>query len=147
MSTISSLLQKFQSLDTDEIINESFVATTSQFEDTQRLQLMAGKTKTGDPISPSYMSPKYAAAKNEMNSLPGLGVPDLNLTGAFHEEIDMEVGNDSLDIISKDSKGPELEDKYKDIFGLGTNFKTDYLEILSPVINEKISNFTGLPFG
>lgn len=146
MATINSLLQKFQALDTDEIINESLVETVPQFEETQRLQLMAGKTKSGDPIEPVYLSNKYAAAKNEMNSLPGLGVPDLRLTGAFYEGIDVEVGNDDLDIISKDSKGPQLENKYADIFGLGTDFKSDYLDILRPVVNEKISNFVGLTF-
>lgn len=147
MATINSLLQKFQSLDTDEIINDSLVATTPEFEDAQRLQLTAGKTKTGEAIQPTYMSNKYAAAKNEMNTLPGLGVPDLKLTGSFYEGIDVEVGGDAFDIISKDEKGPQLENKYPDIFGLGTDFKKDYIEILSPIVNEKISNFVGLNFG
>lgn len=145
--TISSLAENFRKLNTDKVIDESFRETTDSFEKLQKDQLKAGKTNKGDTIRPRYRSPKYARVKNEMNPLPGIGVPDLFLTGKFYSGIDAEPGRDVIDIISKDSKGPELENKYPNIFGLGTNFKKQYLEEdLRPKVMSKISSVTGLKF-
>jgi hypothetical protein len=145
--TIVSLSEKFNQIDTDKIIQESLVETTPQFETSQKDQLYHGKTKTGAPIRPRYRNPKYAAGKAAINPLPGLGVPDLKLTGDFYSGIDVEVGNDVFDIISEDEKGPALENKYPNIFGLGTTYKSDYLtKGLGPVVRRKITDFTGLKF-
>ena len=147
MLTISSLSEKFNSLNTDKIIDESINETKDEFKAINKQQLKSGFTNTGGKVAPKYRSKKYASAKNQMNSLPGLDNPDLYLTGAFYEGIDVEVGKDVFDIISKDEKGPELENKYSDIFGLGTNFKKKYLdEDLGPTVQKKISNFIGLKF-
>lgn len=145
--TIVSLSAKFQTLDTNKIIQESLVETIPQFEASQKDQLYAGKTKKGTKIRPGYRNLKYAAAKAAMNPLPGFGTPDLKLTGSFYAGLDVEVGKDVFDIISKDEKGPMLENKYPDIFGLGTTYKSKYLsEGLGPVVRGKISDFTGLKF-
>lgn len=144
---LNSLIDKFKSLDTDKIIMDSFNDTHKSFEDRQRDQLSKGYTNDGKKISPKYRSRKYAHAKNEMNPIPGLGTPDLRLTGAFYAGIDMDTGKNSLDIISKDEKGPELEHKYKNIFGLGGVHKSQYLkESFGPKMRGKISKFTGLKF-
>lgn len=145
--TIVSLSDKFRSIDTDKIIQESLVETIPQFEKIQKEQLYAGKTKTGTPIKPTYRNKKYAAGKFAMNPLPGFGTPDLKLTGAFYNGIDVEVGKDVFDIISEDEKGPKLERKYPGIFGLGTTYKQEYLgNGLGPVLQNKITNFIGLKF-
>ncbi len=82
-----------------------------------------------------------------MNPLPGEGVPDLFLTGEFQRQMDVEISGNVIDVISKDEKGPELEDKYQDIFGLGTNYKAKWLDTnLGPTVRKKISTFTGLRF-
>lgn len=147
MLTISSLSEKFKALNTDKVIDESLNETKDEFKAINKSQLKSGFIKTGEKLKPSYRSKKYALAKNEMNPLPGLGNPDLFLTGAFYEGIDVEVGKDVFDIISKDEKGPELENKYKDIFGLGGTFKSEYTkEKLAPALKKKISKFTGLKF-
>ena len=157
MLTISSLSEKFNTINTDKIIDESLNETKDEFKAINKQQLKSGKTRTGEEIKSTtnpntgrknyYKSKKYALAKNQMNALPGLGNPDLYLTGAFYEGIDVEVGKDVFDIISKDEKGPELENKYSDIFGLGNNFKKKYLdEDLGPTVKKKISNFVGLKF-
>ena len=82
--TIVSLAEKFNSLNTDKIINESLNETKDEFKSINKEQLRAGKTNTGKNIAPKYRSKKYALAKNQMNPLPGLGNPDLHLTGAFY---------------------------------------------------------------
>jgi hypothetical protein len=144
--TIGTLLNKFQSIDTNAIIDESFIATEPDFELSQQAQLKAGKTSTGDPISPAYLSDAYAAKKNAMNPLPGYGVPDLFLTGSFSEQINVKLEGETVLEFSNDEKAPQLEEKYANIFGLGSSYKKDYLSVLRPVVNENISNFVGLSF-
>ena len=145
--TISALKNKFETLNTDAIIDESLKQTMPEFENIQKKQLSSGLTNKGEKIAPKYRNNKYAASKAALNPLPGLGTPDLNLTGAFYAGIDAEVGKDVIDIISKDAKGPALESKYPNIFGLGTSFKTDYLDNdLRPLVHQKITNFLGLSF-
>lgn len=130
-----------------EVITDSLVETTSAFEDKNRAQMMAGKTKEGEPIGPKYRSMKYARVKQGMNSAPGFRVPDLRLTGEFHRLLDVDVGKNEFDIISLDDKGPALENKYPGIFGLGGAFKKAYLsEDLWPVLKGKIEGKTGLKF-
>ena len=147
MLTITSLLQKFQTIETEAIIQDSFNDTQYQFELIQQNQLIAGKTNTGDPISPPYKNEKYSTKKNAMNPLPGPGIPDLFLTGSFSKQINAIPEGDRILIFSNDEKAPVLEDKYKNIFGLGTNFKIQYLnENLGPSLREKITNFIGLQF-
>ena len=147
MVTISSLKLKFELLDTNKIIQDSLVETMPAFEQANKDQLRGGINNKGESILPRYKSQKYADFKQSLNEFPGNGVPDLFLTGEFYRLIDAEVGKDVIDIISKDDKGPELENKYPDIFGLGKNFKNEYLQhSLKPTVQEKITTFTGLKF-
>jgi hypothetical protein len=144
---ISELLQKFKTLDTDKAINDGFTDTLPDFEDANRKQMKAGKTMDGSPISPRYRNNSYARLKQAMNPLPGLGTPDLFLTGEFSRQLDAEISGNTIDIISKDDKSPELEEKYPDIFGIGTNYKQDYQDThLAPAVIGKISKFVGLKF-
>lgn len=145
--TITQLSENFKKLDTSEVIRESFLETTEKFTELQKDQLRSGKTSKGESIKPGYRSGKYAKVKAEMNPLPGLGNPDLFLTGKFYSGIDAEPGKDLIKIISRDSKGPDLEAKYPDIFGLGSIYKNQYItESLKPLVTEKISKVTGLKF-
>lgn len=146
--TISTLINNFKSLNTNNVIEQSFIETSSEFERLNVEQLRAGKTKTGASISPRYKNPKYAAKKNQMNQAPGFGVPDLILTGSFTSKLKMTVEGDVLKEYSNDEKGPDLEAKYPDILGLGTTYKKSYIdESLRPTVNGKISAITGLKFG
>lgn len=147
MLTISKLKKRVESMDIRQVITDALEETTGDFEQKNREQMLAGKTKDGKAIAPKYRSSKYASAKNAMNPAPGLGTPDLKLTGEFHRLLDVEVGKVNFDIVSLDDKGPELEDKYPAIFGLGGEFKKAYLEgSLRPLLKEKIEGKTGLKF-
>lgn len=148
MITIKSLADKFRNLDTDTIIDESFYETKDAFEKANIEQLKAGKTNDGSFITPDYMNGKYAAKKNAMNPLPPFGTPDLILTGGFSSQINVALEGDTIKEFSNDPKGPMLESKYKNILGLGTDFKKGYIDDnLKPVVFEKISNFIQLKFG
>lgn len=90
-------------------------------------QLLQGKDADGNKITPEYASKYYAKKKNQMNSLPGLGTPDLKLTGDFHEGFFAKPIGEGWQNYSRDSKTPYLLKNYnKDIFG---NTKEDEKEI------------------
>jgi hypothetical protein len=147
MGRILPLLEKMRALDTDAVIQDGLTETKEPFEKLNKEQMYAGKTNDGNTISPTYRNKRYALAKADMNQLPGIGIPDLFLTGAFYNAIDAEVGNGVIDIISKDEKGPALENKYPGIFGLGTIYKQQYQkEFLGPLVRQKISSIIGLSF-
>ena len=147
MLTIPTLLKKFKALNTDKIIDESFQENSDKFEAKNRAQMLTGQNKQGDKISPRYRNNKYARVKNEMNPAPGLGVPDLKITGAFQRSLRADLVGDTIKIESTDRKNEWLEPKYRGIFGLGGEFKSAFIsQDLRPVIHSKISNFTGLKF-
>lgn len=145
MLTISSLKNKFEKLDTNSIIEESLYETRGQFEAANAEQMMQGLRKDQTLIRPSYKNENYAKKKHQMNPKPVYKTPDLHLTGSFHSMLNAIVEGEKIFIFSNDEKGPMLEEKYPDIFGLGGSYRSDFLaENLGPAVQRKISNFTGL---
>ena len=84
-------------------------------------QLYKGLDATGQKISPKYSRERYKRAKNRVNPLPGIGTPDLKLTGKFYSDFFLTAKNGVIDIFSSDEKADKLEAKYGDIFGLTTD--------------------------
>lgn len=147
MNTIANLMRKFQDLDIDKISQAAVSETAEDLAEQNRLQLHAGYNKDGALIGDikPYQSDTYAFYKANKNPLPGLGNPDLEDTGAFYAGIQVTVNGDIITEDSTDEKSPELQDKYKDIFGLGGEFKTDYVnESLRPAFKAQIEEATGL---
>lgn len=83
-------------------MRQAFVNTKEQLLEVQRLQMLEGLNADGDKIG-KYKNPKYALRKNEMNPVPGLGVPDLNLTGQWQGELDVKIDADTIEIIAPDN--------------------------------------------
>lgn len=96
--------------------NEAMTAL-AQTEDSllsnQTSQLIVdGLNKDGRNLK-KYKKKEYSEFKNSMNPMPGLGNPDLKLTGAFLKALKLEiVNNKEYDIISTDSKYQDLRNKY-----------------------------------
>ena len=87
-------------------------------------QLENGTASTGEKILPRYRSVSYALQKARMNPKAGEGVPDLKVTGSFYGNFRTELRSNILSIYSTDSKANDLEQKYKNIYGLTEdNFK------------------------
>lgn len=146
MSTIAQLLKKVQAVNIELIASESIDNTKEVLKTKQRDQLFHGLDSTGKPINKKYQNNKYARVKNEMNPLPGLGVPDLKLTGSFYNEMFVDVRSSSFVLDSADQKSGNLQVKYgTNIFGLGPNAKKEYIkESLRPEFRKKIKVITGL---
>jgi hypothetical protein len=103
-----------------------------------------GQDSTGKPLK-QYRSPKYAAVKHEMNPLPGLGKPDLFVTGEFHKSIFAQVRNRSIIFDAADPKVEFLAAHYGEpIFGLQhENEVRAWVEILRPPLKIRINYITG----
>ena len=117
--TIPELQRRWKTIDIRKAAASIISDNKQQIADLNREQLMDGFNKEGKKLK-KYQSNSYAARKNRMNSAPGLGNPDLYLTGRFHEAMNVKINSKvSYEIFSADSKTSDLTKKYgKDIFGL-----------------------------
>ena len=145
MTTVLQLRERIRSMDIDVISQNSIEETKDEIVKKQKEQLLQGLNAKGEKIG-RYRSNKYARAKNQMNPLPGLGVPDLKLTGAFHAGINVTINTETFKTESTDSKGPDLEAKYgNEILGLNEESKDEYVkESLRPEFLKRIRKITGL---
>lgn len=117
--TIPELQRRWKTIDIRKAAASIISDNKQQIADLNREQLMDGVNKQGKKLK-KYQSKSYAARKNRMNPTPGLGNPDLYLTGRFHEAMNVKINSKvSYEIFSSDSKTSDLTKKYgKDIFGL-----------------------------
>lgn len=117
--TIPELKRRWKQIDLRNAAASIISDNKQQIADFNREQLMDGFNKEGKKLK-KYRSSSYAQKKNQKNPSPGLGNPDLYLTGRFHEAMNVKINSKvSFDIFSTDSKTPDLTKKYgKDIFGL-----------------------------
>ncbi len=100
-------------------------------------QLQKGLDNQGNKITPSYRNARYARAKNSRNALPGLGTPDLNLTGSFQKNFYVINRGKEFELFSSDKKASDLNIKYDNIFGLTPDNEDKYnLEILLPRLTQ-----------
>jgi len=82
-----------------------------------------------------YQSPSYAIYKYRRNPLPGLGKPDLNLTGTLYRGMYLKADRKSFYLGSIDSKEPKVERKYgKDIWGLTRENKARLSRDVRPLL-------------
>lgn len=88
-----------------------------------------------------YQSPSYALYKYRRNPLPGLGKPDLNLTGTLYRGMYLKVDVRSYLLGSYDVKEPKIEAKYgKDIWGLTRENKARLSRDVRPLLMGYIRN-------
>lgn len=148
MGNVFNLTDRIALLDPKEIIISSIEQTKDKSPDIVRSQLHYGEDGTGHQISPKYKQEGYAIAKEEQNPIPGLGTPDLFVTGDFTSEIEEVVDASSYSIIidSTDYKAAKLELEYgPQIYQLNDTNQLYYNnEILKPVIIQNIKAVLGL---
>ena len=128
MGKLLNLISKFQKLDVQPIGRAAMTEVAPEFADKQREQLRFGESSTGGTLR-KYRNPSYARMKNAMNPLPGLGNPDLRLTGAFHRGITAKVEGGKIVVSSSDSKAPELEAAFNEdlIYGLHPESRKEFI--------------------
>jgi hypothetical protein len=123
-----------------QIAEDSVAQVKPSIVEAQAEQLVSGSNADGGTFR-RYKDPRYAKMKNTLNPLPGLGNPDLKLTGAFHKGIYATVQDGRIVIGSSDNKAQWLEPNYKSIFGLNPQEMEDFLYgKLKPVYHQNILN-------
>lgn len=150
MATVIDLLNSLKQFDLKSAITQSIEETEDAYiELNTQKQLFKGEDSTGSQIQPLYRSSSYAKMKNQMNSAPGYGVPDLKLTGSFYQNMKVRVESDTLILDSDVEYAQNLEKKYDadKIYGLTEDNQEQYNE--GPFFNaleQKITEQTGLIF-
>ena len=148
MATVADLLESIEAVDLKGTIDE---AITDTADDYIRLnteeQLFKGQDTDGKQLEPLYKSPAYARKKNAMNPLPGLGVPDLKVTGSFYQKQTLAVEGDSIQLDSDVDYAKYLEKNYgpENIYGLSDQNQEEYnFGAFQDAFAEKITDQTGL---
>ena len=148
MTTIATMLRKVESVNLRQEVPKIIQQTSFEIVAYNQAQLYSGITAKGERISPRYRSAPYAQEKAKMNSKPGLGIPDLRLTGAFYSSINVTVENEKIDIDSFSPRGAELKRKYgESILGLTESNRSKYANtVVFDGIKKYVSGKTGLKF-
>lgn len=132
MGSISDIQKRLRGYDANNVAQNSLLDSADLIIKVQQEQLLRGERADGAKIG-KYRNPAYAAKKNSLNPLAGLGNVDLKLTGELYKEVLLDVRDDSFVLVSGDTKTPGLIEKYGDPFGLSAKGRTK-------VINEKLQS-------
>lgn len=106
-----------------------------------------GISGTGQKITPSYVGKTYSAYKASLNSAPGYGTPDIEVTGAYNSELHLTVKGDEYEI---DSDVSYAQSASLTQYGNSLNLPDEtsrgeyWNETLAPEILEYISETTGI---
>jgi hypothetical protein len=131
------------------IVAQNAIDETKDFYlDLNREQLMEGKNKVGENLSPSYLDDPYFKSKESAqrysdwkdkitpNPKRQKGIPNLYINGVYHNSIKSRVINGKIVIDSSFKSANEIEGTYKGVYGLSTPFQVDYIKKLRPVFNQ-----------
>lgn len=146
--TAQQLYDSLKTFDLNQEVRNGMQANERQIVDLNRSQLLEGKKSDGNKITPQYRRNGYALNKNQRNSRPGFGTPDLYLRGDFQNAMFLLVNGNIYSFDSRDSKRGKLVGKYSEaIFGLTPeNQRKMWVEILTPYIRQRLSDVTGLRY-
>jgi hypothetical protein len=144
------LLDTIENLNIKQVAADSLEENKDLFLDLNREQLMEGKLSTGNDISPTYLedpffktreaAQKYSDWKDKITPNPKRkkGVPNLFITGPFHNSLEMEV--------MKDKGEYEINSTYKDAESIMDTFTTDILGLNDEKMEELIEKKLGETF-
>jgi hypothetical protein len=147
MITVQQLRDRIQQVSVPRIVEYSAEEQREGLADINREQLLQGIESSGNKISPEYASKSYARRKQSMNSAPGLGTPDLKLTGEFHRQLIAKVSEEEIVFSSRDEKNDRLVSKYgEDIFGFTDDGRTKAGKLIHQRFKHWYTDATGLEF-
>ncbi len=111
MSTVLQTINALESLNIKEMAISAIEKNLQDMVTLNQAQLYEGKATSGKRFR-RYAGRQYADVKNQMNPRPGLGNPDLYLTGNFYRAIFAELEGDNIIMDSTDEKSGLLQSKY-----------------------------------
>lgn len=117
MATIDKLLGNMITLDMTQVLREALYSNQAILVRYQRLQLLQGYKGDGKRIG-RYKSPQYAIKKALKNPLAGTGFVDLRLSGAWYNDIFVEIRDRTVLFENGNEKTADIFKKYGDPLGL-----------------------------
>lgn len=151
MATVRALQKKLRKVNVLYETIEAAKKNTKEMVMLNLSQLFVGQNNMGDSFK-KYKWKEYAEQKNQQNPRPGLGYPDLKLSGAFYKSFRAEVSSGGVNIFATDKKAPLLIEHYakkgkQTIFGLtAANMKIWNKDCFFSDFKKGITRATGLTF-
>lgn len=142
--TVKELAAKIATIDLERMKVLAVEANEAAIVDMNRQQMVKGSRADGEVIEPEYRSFSYAMMKKDRGGQAPLFIPDLKLTGDFHEAMAMAVDEDGYEIGSSDEKTGMLMEKYRDIFGLTEENKVKARALTTVSLSKLYKQATGL---
>lgn len=139
MATILAFKKRVQALKPVEAAKAALVTTGDRLVEINREQMLEGKRKDGNDISPTHLEDPffenveeaigYSEWKDTITPHPKRksGVPNLYIDGTFHRSITMDVTGDSLKFRSTFAAAAEIERKFALIYGLNSEKRAFYI--------------------
>lgn len=139
MTTALAILKKFEGVSVLDAAKSAIIETREYAVAVQKVQLFQGLESTDLKIIPSYAAKTVAIKKRKGQPTDRVTLKD---TGAFYRGIRIDVVGELIRIDSVDPKKSDLETKYgKEIFGLGTQARTDYIPKLKIAFVKNIRGY------
>lgn len=124
MTTVYDMLQRFESINVDDLVEETFKETEQDFVQLNTEQLYSGKLNDSSDITPEYASSTKQRKKRKGQPYDRVTTRD---TGAYHEGMKMKPEGDELQIGSDVEYEKYLDKKYtQKLYGLMPNNNEQY---------------------
>lgn len=124
MTTVQELIDRLEKVSIHQLTMESLDETKENILESQKEQLLEGKTSEGTDITPSYLddpyfksrasAQRYSDWKDEItpNSKRSKGTPNLYINGHYHSRLEIEIGDDDITTSNSADFDPDVERKY-----------------------------------
>lgn len=145
--TIDDLYEAFSRVNLRQELPNLILATSYEIDVLVISQLDKGELSTGSKITPSYASNYYANKKAALNATPGIGTPDLRVTGRYYSGIGVAVKGAEYDVESNVpyAQADSITQYGDNLLRLSDPNMTAYSEnTLFPAIADYIRGLTGL---
>ena len=152
MRKLSELISAVNNVKINDVCSDAVAQTKDDLLKINKEQLYDGKLKTGADLSPTYLDDPYfktpASAKRYSdwkdqitpNSKRKSGVPNLFITGVFYDSLSISISGLDIKTDSSFHSASDIESKFStDIFGLGGEYKEEYLDMIKPIVLEDLT--------
>lgn len=142
MASLIEFQANLKKLNIPKLFEEIMEEQEQEILDLNRDQLLKGRNIKNQKIKPKYKSDQYAKKKAKKNPKPGLGTPDLKLSGDFQDSFFLKKKGKNYLFDAKVPYKQYIIPKYNDVLGLSDKgekeFKKDivYKELMVKIRKE-----------
>lgn len=140
------MLNNWRGVDLPELAGESIDETAGEYAALNAEQMYEGELNDGSPIMPPYAP---STVKRKIRKGQPYDRVTLRDKGYFHEELELKREEEDLTMDSAVEYEKYIVEKYtKKIYFLDDQNNVKYVtEIFRPILEQKITDLTGLKFG